>query len=143
MLGRNDNRIVNLSQYLSPTLAFIYVNLLFWDMWNPTLCLMFAMESEGSSLDHDVMEILIKGHTHREVDELMLVNNTDCTYMPALVDDQEVEEGKVLVDDYTDLPALIAISDHEVEIRPDGMDQKKSVDWKSSDCIVVQLGLGK
>ena len=32
-------------------------------------------------------------------------------------------------------------SDHEVEI--DGMDQKKSVDWKSSDCIVVPLGLGK
>jgi hypothetical protein len=50
VLGRNDNRIVNLSQYLSPTLAFIYVNLLFWDMWNPTLFLMFAMESEGSSL---------------------------------------------------------------------------------------------
>jgi hypothetical protein len=23
------------------------------------------------------------------------------------------------------------------------MDQEKSVDWKSSDCIVVQLGLGK
>ena len=88
------------------------------------------MESEGSSLDHDVMEILIKGHTHREVDELMLVNNNDCTDMPALVEisDQEVEEG---VDDYTDLPALVAISDHEVEIRPDGMDMKKSVEWKS------------
>jgi hypothetical protein len=93
-----------------------------------TLFLMFAtMESEGSSLDHDVMEILIKGHTHREVDELMLVNNNDCTDMPALVEisDQEVEEG---VDDYTDLPALVAISDDEVEIRPDGMDQEKSVD---------------
>ena len=103
------------------------------------------MESEGSSLDHDVMEILIKGHTHREVDELMLVDNNDCTDMPALVEisDQEVEEGEVLVDDYTDLTALVAISDHEVEIRPDGMDQEKSVDWKSSDCIVVQRGLGK
>jgi hypothetical protein len=30
VLGGNDNRIVNLSQYLSLTLAFIYVNLLFW-----------------------------------------------------------------------------------------------------------------
>ena len=88
-----------------------------------TLFLMFAtMESEGSSLDHDVMEILIKGHTHREVDELMLVDNNDCTDMPALVEisDQEVEEGEVLVDDYTDLTALVAISDHEVEIRPMG-----------------------
>ena len=76
---------------------------------------MFAtMEFEGSSLDHDVMEILIKGHTHREVDELMLVNNNDCTDMPALVEisDQEVEEG---VDDYTDLPALVAISDNDEE----------------------------
>ena len=30
--------------------------------------------------------------------------------------------------DCTDLPALVAISDDEVEIRPDGMDQEKSVD---------------
>ena len=144
------------------------------------------MEFEGSSLDHDVMEILIKGHTHREVDEQMMavvekMDNNDCTDLPALVaiSDQEVE---VRVDDYTDLPALVTISDNDEEeddqkpapkpqrtgrswfqfesavevgsnlnqrdldiefVEIDGMDQKKSVDWKSSDCIVVQLGLGK
>ena len=71
---------------------------------------MFAtMESEGSSLDYDGMVFLIKGHTHREVDELMLVDNNDCTDMPALVaiSDQEVEEVEIGVDDYTDLPELI------------------------------------
>ena len=62
------------------------------------------MESEGSSLDYDGMVFLIK-----EVDELMLVDNNDCTDMPALVaiSDQEVEEVEIGVDDYTDLPELI------------------------------------
>ena len=70
---------------------------------------MFAtMESEGSSLDYDGMVLWWNG-THRDVDELMLVDNNDCTYMPALVAifDQEVEEVEIGVDDYTDLPELI------------------------------------
>ena len=71
---------------------------------------MFAtMESEGSSLG---FQFLIRGHTHREVDEQMLavvdnMDNNDCTDMPALVaiSDQEVEEVEFRVDDHTDLPA--------------------------------------
>ena len=89
-----------------------------------------TMNSEGSSLDDDVLRpapalwtssalwtapalvFLIRGHTHREVDEQMLavvenMDNNDCTDMPALVaiSDQEVEEVEFRVDDYTDLPA--------------------------------------
>ena len=89
-----------------------------------------TMNSEGSSLDDDVvwpapalwtssalwtapaLVFLIRGHTHREVDEQMLavvenMDNNDCTDMPALVaiSDQEVEEVEFRVDDYTDLPA--------------------------------------
>jgi hypothetical protein len=126
---------------------------------------MFAtMESEGTDMPSDVAP-LIEGHTIREVDELAdlpglgensdsEVEDVDCEValrQGHLTLSRNISEREILRLQSVHVRAenlnqrdldieFVEVLDHEVEIRPDGMDQEKSVD---GNCIVVQLGLGK